>query len=266
MNEDEQFDVAEEVTSLITNLLPEKGEEFHACQSHLSLGMIYQTNGETEKAVHHLEVAIKIAIPFSWHDQLLSAHLTLAQLFLSGGRLDDAQAHIERAKSHVADSPYLLGVVMEAQVAIWCKQYRLEEARSEALRAADVYEKLGSTEGVENCRRLLQSIEVAGICRSIDRVFEEPLDNLVSSGHSSPNCELLQIIIFPACTNSSEFREPNDAIDGCAGFLRFIGVPQVANPSLCPSSCSLILSLASSSRIFSWFWGRDPIICTRLRF
>jgi hypothetical protein len=36
---------------------------------------------------------------------------------------------------------------------------RLEEAKSEALYAAGVYEKLGAVKGVEDCKKLLQKIE-----------------------------------------------------------------------------------------------------------
>ena len=48
---------------------------------------------------------------------------------------------------------------MEIQAWIWYKQHRLEEAKSEALRAADVYEKFGTVERVEDCRKLLRGIE-----------------------------------------------------------------------------------------------------------
>jgi hypothetical protein len=36
---------------------------------------------------------------------------------------------------------------MELQAQIWYKQDRLEEARSEALRAIDIYQKLGAANG-----------------------------------------------------------------------------------------------------------------------
>jgi hypothetical protein len=38
---------------------------------------------------------------------------------------------------------------MELQAWVWYNQHRLEEARSEALRAADIYEKLGAAKDVE---------------------------------------------------------------------------------------------------------------------
>ena len=48
---------------------------------------------------------------------------------------------------------------MELQARIWYEEGRLEEAESEALRAADVFEKLGATEELEICRELLGDIE-----------------------------------------------------------------------------------------------------------
>ena len=45
------------------------------------------------------------------------------------------------------------------QAEIWYKQHRLEEARSEALRAVDIYEKVGVAKNIEGCRQLLQGIE-----------------------------------------------------------------------------------------------------------
>jgi hypothetical protein len=41
-------------------------------------------------------------------------------------------------------SAYYLGRTVELQAGVWYKQHRLEEARTEALRAADVYDKLGA--------------------------------------------------------------------------------------------------------------------------
>ena len=51
---------------------------------------------------------------------------------------------------------------MEMQAKVWYKQHRLEEARSEALRAADAYENLGATKDVEACTTLLREIYNTG--------------------------------------------------------------------------------------------------------
>jgi len=82
-------------------------------------------------------------------------------LFCSEGRFDDANAHAEHAKSHTVTNPLNLGFAMELQARVWYKEGRLEEARSEALRAVDAYEKLGATKDVEDCRTLLQKLDTA---------------------------------------------------------------------------------------------------------
>jgi len=48
---------------------------------------------------------------------------------------------------------------MELQARVWYNQHRLEEARSEVLRAADVFEKLGAAKDLEGCRKLLQIVQ-----------------------------------------------------------------------------------------------------------
>ena len=156
LGSDKQLDAAEEAASRAIDLLPEEGEEFRVCEGHRVLGNIYQSKGDIEKAIHHFEVAIGIS---NSHDALFRLHYELGCLFWGEDRFDDAHAHIERAKSHTADSAYSLGNAMELQARVWYRQHRLEEARSEALRAADVYEKLGATEDVEDCRELLRDIE-----------------------------------------------------------------------------------------------------------
>ena len=136
-----------------------------------------------------MEVALKIASSFDWHEEPFRVHHRLADLFCDEGRFDDANIHIERAKSHTVNSARNLGYAMEMQALIWYKQHRLEEARSEALRAADVYEKLGVAEDVERCRTLLRNIQ-------------EELDTAVASDQSDFNCELLSMMLFPTCINS----------------------------------------------------------------
>jgi len=175
---DEQLDVAEEAAFRAIDLLPEKGEEYRVCQSHQVLGEIYESKGEIEKAIHHFKVAIGMASSFNWHHELFWAHYKLAGLFLRQGRFDDAQTHIEHAKSYTVNETYHLGHATKVQAWIWYEQDRLEEARSEALRAADIYEKLGAVSNLENCRELLWDIE-------------EKLNSPVASHRFGLNCELL---------------------------------------------------------------------------
>ena len=63
---------------------------------------------------------------------------------------------------------------MQLQAEVWYLQHRLEEARTEALAAADVYEKLGTAKKVEDCKKLLRMIE----------------NSLVAPGQSALNCKL----------------------------------------------------------------------------
>jgi len=48
---------------------------------------------------------------------------------------------------------------MELQANFWYEQHQFEEAKSEVLRAADLYEKVGASRDVEGCRELLRYIQ-----------------------------------------------------------------------------------------------------------
>ena len=104
-------------------------------------------------------MALGIASSFDWHHGLFWIYYSLAGLFLDRGGFDDANIHIECAKSHTANRAYRLGRAMELQVRVWYNQHSLEEARSEFLRAADVFEKLGAAKDLKGCRKLLQVIQ-----------------------------------------------------------------------------------------------------------
>lgn len=73
------------------------------------------------------------------------AYYSPALLFHDEDEPEDANIRPEQAKSLTATAPYYLGLAKEAQAGVWCKQRRLEEARSEVLCAIDVYEKFGVT-------------------------------------------------------------------------------------------------------------------------
>jgi len=156
--QDGQLDAAEEAASRMIDLSTE-GEQYALCDCYRLLGKICDSKGETEKAINHFEKALGIASSFNWNDLPFWIHYDQAELFLDEDRFDDAQAAIERAKSHVVNDPYLLGRAMHLQARVWYRQRRFEEAMSEALRAADVYEKLGAGRDLEHCRVLLQAIE-----------------------------------------------------------------------------------------------------------
>ena len=168
---DNQFDAAEESACRAISLLAEKGQEFLACESYRALGKIYQSKGDIGEAIHHFEVAIGIATPFNWHNNLFWLHYGLVELLLHEGRFGDVQAHIEHAKSHTADNTYHLGRAMELQARVWYDQHKFEETRSEILRAAEVFKKVGAAKNLEDCKHFLRDIE-------------KGLSTLVTSGQS----------------------------------------------------------------------------------
>ena len=155
-----QLDAAEEAGLRALDLLPEKGEELWVCVAHRVLGEIHQYKGETEKAIHHFEVALGIAFSLNVANELFWVNFALSEVFCDRGKFEDAQTHLERAESHAADDVYLLAYVMDQRARVWCMQRRFEDARSEALRALDAFEKLGATPNAEVTRTLLQRIDV----------------------------------------------------------------------------------------------------------
>ena len=97
--------------------------------------------------------------PLDRDDELFLVHHDLARLYRNEGKFDKAQVYLGRARSHASNHTYSLGRVMEVQVELWYKKDGAEEAKSEALRAADAYEKLGAAKDLKRCRVLLQWIE-----------------------------------------------------------------------------------------------------------
>ena len=202
LHSDRQFDAAEGAASCAIDLVSETGNQSLVCQSHHVLGNIYRSKGETEKAIHHYELALGIASSLNWRDELFWVRFDLAAFFRDEGRFDDAHAHVEQGKSHAVHSPYNLGRAMELQADIWCKQHMLEEARSEALRAVDAYKKLGAVKDVARCRGLLGNIQ-----------SEEP-NSMVAFGQLNPNCEFPRWHFLYALTLHSKLRKPDNSFDG----------------------------------------------------
>jgi tetratricopeptide (TPR) repeat protein len=156
---DGQFDAAKDTASLAIYLVPEKGQEYLLCQLHRTLGMVHRSKGEKEKAIHHFRTALAIASPPKWHNDLFWIHLKLANLFLDRREFDDATAHLEQAKPHAANNVFNLGCATYLQAQVWYGQDRLEDAKSEALHALGIFEKLGAERDAGNSRGLLKLIE-----------------------------------------------------------------------------------------------------------
>ena len=157
--DDDQFDAAEEAAFRAIDLLPGTGEQLYVCQGHRALGNIYHFKGDMEKAIHHFEVALGIASPFNWHTELFRINFALAEVFYRKGRFDDAHVHVQRAKSYAVNGPYFLARASQLQAELWDRQRMPEEAKSEALRALDMFEKLGAANDAEEVRELLRQID-----------------------------------------------------------------------------------------------------------
>ena len=156
LREDEQFDAAEEAVSRAIDL---SQDQLHLCQCHRVLGDIHQSKGNTEKAIHHFETSLQIASPLGSSRPLCETHLFLAHLFTTEGRFDDAHTHIERARLRVGNDMLQQGRASYLNACLLCMESRNEEAKSEALCAIAVFEKLGATGFVEKARGILDGID-----------------------------------------------------------------------------------------------------------
>ena len=156
---DEQLEAAEEAASRAISLLPETGEPFRACNGHRILGHICQSKRETGKAIYHFGVALGIASSLNTPYDLFWVNFALAHVFFDKGRFDDAQAHIERAKSHAASDLSNLAHASRLQAVLCCAQHKFGEAKSETLCALDLFEKLGAANDAESTRQLLERID-----------------------------------------------------------------------------------------------------------
>ena len=159
LHRDNQLDAAEDAVSRALDLLPDEGKQLRVCQCHRILGQIYSDKHETKKAIHHYETALGIASSFNWNKELFWSHFLLATLFLDESRFSDTHAHTQRAQSHAVNDSYLLGRAMELQARVWRRERRFEDARSEILRAFDVFERSEAAKDLKRCRALLLDIE-----------------------------------------------------------------------------------------------------------
>ena len=109
-------DTAQQAVSDQTRFLVVYGQAA-LCEGHRALGHVYQSKGESEKAIYYYEVALGIA-SFNWHDEQYWGHYNLAGLSLSKGRFDDAHAHLERAKSYTSNRTFFLDCPMEVEARV----------------------------------------------------------------------------------------------------------------------------------------------------
>ena len=158
---DGQLNAAEEAASHAIELLPQDDQSFRVCQSHRFLGDIYHSQGKRQKAIHHYNIALRIASASNWHHQLFNIHYHLAKLFRDEEDFDRAQTHIEQAKFYSAEDAYQFGLATEMQAGIWYRQGKFENAASEVLRASEIYEELGLAKKAGECKEHIRKIKQA---------------------------------------------------------------------------------------------------------
>ena len=111
------------------------------------------------KVIHQLEAALRISTSLNATHQLFWVHFTLADLFAEEGKFSDAHAHVELAKSHAVHDAYNIARVPLLQAGFWETQRMFEVAKSESLRALNVFEKLGADDDAEYTRELFERID-----------------------------------------------------------------------------------------------------------
>ena len=156
-----QPDSTEEAVSHAIDLLSGRDEQHRLCECHRVLGRIYQFKNDTEKAIHHSEMALGLASSFQGLNLLFWINFDLARLFIDQAMFDNANAHIQHAKLHAVNNhdSYTLARAMEIQAWVWHRQGRFEDAKPEGLRAIDAFEKLGAASDVERVRNSLPWID-----------------------------------------------------------------------------------------------------------
>jgi tetratricopeptide (TPR) repeat protein len=201
---DNQLDAAEEAATRSINLIPGTGEQFPIWQGHCVLGGVCHSKGKTEAAANHFNTAVRIATSSDWRSEQFSVLYSLAELFYDQGNFEGAHACVGCARPNT-NAPYYRGRAMELEARVWFKQGRLEEAKSEALGAVDVYGKLGAAEELEKSRATLQLIEAE-------------MERLTASGTLNSEIELLGMVLPSPPTHSPS--SPREQCDGTSDHPR----------------------------------------------
>jgi tetratricopeptide (TPR) repeat protein len=182
--EDDRIDDAEEAASRAMNLSSDEQKQYQTSEHHHVLSHIHHSRGETEVAIGHLKTALGIASSFNSRDKEISVLFCLVMLLFDEDRFDDTQIYLERLKPYLVNHQRGLGTVMLTQASIWHRQGRIEDAKSEALRATIMLEKSGaSADELRGCREFLQEIE-------------EELNNPVTSNESDDDGELIRTLLL----------------------------------------------------------------------
>ena len=159
LNADSQFDAAKAAASQAISFFLSEGDCYQVHHCHSVLGDIHRSKDEIEKAINHYEAALKISSAFTWQDAQSLDHYHLAALFYNQNRFDDAHAQIEHTKSHATRDAYRMGCAMRLQARVWYSECKFGEAKSAALQAVAMFDRIGSAEDVEDCMVVLRHIE-----------------------------------------------------------------------------------------------------------
>ena len=189
-----QLDAAEAVAFRAIGIFKDRCEQYGVCQSYRALGVICHRKDKTEEAIDHFKTALGIASATRCNRELFWNDYSLAELFFDQGRFDDAHAHVERAKSYSGNDSFTLGCGMQLQATFLHKRQRLEEANSEILKAIEVFERIGTTTELEECRILLRDIQ-------------RDLNKQVATLESDGNGEFPKMMSLPTSVNFSLFRQ-----------------------------------------------------------
>ena len=193
--EDGQVDAAEEAASRAINI-SENPTQFHVCQQHYLLAHICNSRGDADAAISHFKAALGTTDYPMGYNMQSTILISLVTLCFERDSFDDAQVHLDRLKSHVANNPYGLGRAMLLQCYNWSLQGRLGEAKSEVSRIIDTYEGTGfSPNLLEEYKRLLGLIEM--------RIAQSPPTRGESGGEGEPlGTVVLLVLTDPLYTES----------------------------------------------------------------
>ena len=157
--QDNQVAAAEETVSQAIAIFSENSLPTVVIECRYILGEVYRVKGDSEEAIKHLKVALGIASTHNLYRDAFYIYHSLVRLFVDAGRLEDANSHLELAKLHIANNAHSLAHAIALQAYIFYYQGRIDEGKSEYLRAAECFEKIGATVDAERCRNLYNQSE-----------------------------------------------------------------------------------------------------------
>ena len=167
-----QVDTAEENASHAITLLPGNSKQIIVFRCHFTLGRVCKQKGNHQKTIEHFREALKIATCRNWPAQAFFMHTHLVAEFADEGRFGDANAHLDRAKLHAVNIGGTLAQVIGMQAYIFFRQRRFGKAKSEGLRAAKAFEKVGNTLLAKSYREFYNSAEMDQLVANESRLSE----------------------------------------------------------------------------------------------